>query len=55
MENDQTKSLLDKLRSIRKAAGGVGEPLKVPRHLKAASEGVGIVITDEDLESIKLK
>jgi hypothetical protein len=55
IELDQTKSLLDRLRSIRKHSGGVGSPLLVPKHLKAAAEGHGIVITDSDLESVKLK
>lgn len=48
-ENDETKSLLDRLRATRKARGGTGAPLEVPAHLRDAASGVGIVITDADL------
>lgn len=45
----ETLSVLDKLRATRKSRGGTGAPLQVPGHLKGAAEGVGIVITDADL------
>lgn len=45
----ETRAVLDTLRAARKARGGVGAPLGVPAHLKGASTGRGIVITDADL------
>lgn len=50
-EFDEVKSTLDILRQTRKARGGVGAPLEVPRNLKAASKGMGIIITDADLRN----
>lgn len=49
-EQGETLSVLDALRRTRKARGGVGAPLQVPAHLKDASKGTGIIITDEDVE-----
>lgn len=47
----ETLSVLDKLRATRKSRGGTGAPLQVPGHLKDAAEGIGIVITDADLNT----
>lgn len=48
---DETKSILDVLRSTRKSRGGVGAPLAVPAHLKDVSEGRPIIVTDADLNA----
>lgn len=45
-EQGETLSVLDALRRTRKARGGVGAPLIVPRNLS----GKEIVITDDDLK-----
>ena len=44
--------VLDELRRTRRSRGGVGEPLKIPAHLRDAAEGKpSIIITDEDLNA----
>ena len=49
-EFNETRSLLDQLRRTRAARGGVGAPLQVPLHLRDAAAGMGIVVTDADLD-----
>lgn len=49
-QQDETKKILDYLRQTRKSRGGTGKPLEVPAHLKDASEGIGVIITDADLK-----
>lgn len=49
-EHQETLGVLDALRRTRKARGGAGAPLQVPANLRNASNGVGIVITDSDLD-----
>lgn len=44
-EQSEILSVLDALRKTRKARGGTGAPLEMPRHLQTA-----IVITDADLK-----
>lgn len=46
-EQDTTLKVLDTLRRTRRARGGVGEPLKVPAHLRMPDQG--IIITDAEL------
>jgi hypothetical protein len=47
--HDETRKTLDELRRTRKTRGGVGAPLDVPFHLKDAARGMGIIVTDADL------
>jgi hypothetical protein len=49
-QQDETRKVLDYLRKTRKSRGGTGAPLEIPPHLRDASEGAGIVITDADLQ-----
>lgn len=49
-EFNETNSLLEKLRRKRKAEGGSGAPLVVPMHLRDASAGRAIIVTDADLD-----
>lgn len=50
LEHKETLGVLDALRRSRKARGGSGAPLQVPANLRNAANGVGIVITDADLD-----
>lgn len=54
-QHDDIKKKLDELRRTRKARGGVGAPLQVPAHLRDAAAGIGIVVTDADLDPRKTK
>lgn len=51
-EMDKTKSTLDELRRTRRARGGTGAPLEIPRHLRAVDSNA-IIITDNDMPYIK--
>ena len=51
-DHGTTLKVLDELRRTRRSRGGVGEPLKIPAHLRDAAEGKpSIIITDEDLNA----
>lgn len=47
--HNETRKTLDELRRTRVARGGVGAPLQVPTHLRDAAAGIGIIVTDADL------
>lgn len=49
-EHEETLGVLDALRRTRKARGGPGAPLQVPANLRNAANGIGIIITDSDLD-----
>lgn len=49
IQHQETLGVLDALRRTRKQRGGTGAPLQVPANLKNAANGVGIIITDSDL------
>lgn len=48
-EQGEILTVLDQLRRSRKSRGGVGK-LQVPIHLRDAAAGIGIVVTDRDLD-----
>jgi hypothetical protein len=50
IEYGEQNKILDALRKTRAQRGGVGAPLKVPAHLRDAAAGVGIIVTDADLD-----
>jgi len=52
-EHNEVRKILDMLRKSRAARGGVGAPLKAPAHLRDAAAGIGVVITDADLNPNK--
>lgn len=49
-EQEETLTVLESLRRSRKSRGGVGAPLEVPANLKGAAKGMGIVVTDADMD-----
>lgn len=49
-EFNETRKTLDELRRTRKARADAGAPLIVPPHLRDAAAGMGIVVTDADLD-----
>lgn len=52
-EQKETLTVLESLRRSRKSRGGVGAPLDVPLNLKGAAKGMGIIVTDADMDPTK--